>query len=161
MSIAIYYIISVRQTHLSFQSLCQCNIPLYTQDVMNLRSSEAKLKRQLSQLQDKVRQVEGKRRFDPSKAFQSSENADTSMRQRTPLKGNITKWYQKLLAVCEILHWWPITLPKQRSRHCVYYIPVSQLRTKLWVVSSFFSYVLVTKIEETQLPIDKFVWSIA
>lgn len=53
---------------------------------MNLRSNEAKLKRQLSQVQDKVRQLEGKRQFDPSKAFQKGDNVENEQ-TRTPLKG--------------------------------------------------------------------------
>ena len=36
---------------------------------MNLQSSETRLKRQLSQVHEKLRHLEGRKRFDPSKAF--------------------------------------------------------------------------------------------
>ena len=54
---------------------------------MNLRSSETKLKRQVSQLNDKIRQLEGKKRFDPSKAFQRADDSENTLSNRTPLKG--------------------------------------------------------------------------
>jgi len=51
---------------------------------MNLRDSDSKLRRQILQLQEKVRRLEGKRRFNPSRAFQK-ENVENE--ERVPLKG--------------------------------------------------------------------------
>lgn len=62
---------------------------------MNLRSSETKLKRQVSQLNDKIRQLEGKKRFDPSKAFQRADDSENTPTNRTPLKGNLKYMYIK------------------------------------------------------------------
>ena len=56
----------------------------HKQEVMNLRSSNSKLKRQLSQQQDKVRQLEGKKRFSPSKAFQGADRENEE--PATPFK---------------------------------------------------------------------------
>ncbi|XP_067943563.1 hyaluronan-mediated motility receptor-like isoform X2 [Watersipora subatra] len=49
------------------------------QEVMNMRSAEAKMKHQLHQLQDRVRSLEGKKRFDPNQDFQGKEDKENSL----------------------------------------------------------------------------------
>lgn len=58
---------------------------------MNLRSSETRLKRQVSQLNDKIRQMEGRKRFDTSQAFQRQNDSENNQPTRTPLKGIATE----------------------------------------------------------------------